>query len=114
MKKTICIMCPMGCPLEITETENGIEVKGNTCKRGAEYGVQEYTNPKRVVTSLVNTDCGNVVSVKTSDVIDKKIIFNVLKELKEIVVTLPIKTGDVVIQNVCESGVDIVATNSLE
>lgn len=111
--KTICIMCPMGCPLEINQTEKGIEVKGNTCKRGLNYGIQEYTNPKRVVTSLVRTDNDKVVSVKTADLIDKKLIFKVLDTLKDIKVSVPVKIGDVIIKDVCGSGVDIVATNTI-
>ncbi|NCA67211.1 MAG: DUF1667 domain-containing protein [Clostridia bacterium] len=111
---TICIMCPMGCPLEITESGNVIVVKGNTCKRGTDYGVQEYSAPKRVVTSLVHTETGKVVSVKTAELIDKKIIFNVLDALKNIRIKLPIKIGDVIIHNVCGSGVNIVATSSIE
>lgn len=51
--KTICIMCPMGCPLDINKVDDKIVVTGNTCKRGEIYGTQEFTAPKRVVTSLV-------------------------------------------------------------
>ena len=63
---TICINCPMGCPLEITEEDGKIVVRGYTCKRGLEYGVSEYTAPVRTVTTLVRTSDGRVVPVKTS------------------------------------------------
>lgn len=43
--KTICIMCPMGCPLEIENNNGQIKVSGNTCKRGEIYGAQEFTAP---------------------------------------------------------------------
>lgn len=36
--KTICIMCPMGCPLDINKVDGKIVVTGNTCKRGEIYG----------------------------------------------------------------------------
>lgn len=111
---TICIMCPMGCPLEIEQTQEGILVKGCTCKRGKIYGEQEFTAPKRMVTSLVEADNGRVLSVKTSDVVDKDRIFDVLDELKAIKVCAPIKIGDIIIKDVCGSGVDIVATASME
>ena len=110
---TICIMCPMGCPLTITETESGIKVEGNTCKRGEIYGKQEYTCPQRVVTSLVATDDGRVVSVKTSGLVDKDKIFDILKVLKGITIKTPVATGDCIIANVCDSGADIIATSSL-
>ena len=112
--KTICIMCPMGCPLTIERTTKNIEVVGNTCKRGIEYGIQEFTAPKRALTSLVNVDNGGVLSVKTSMLIDKALIFQVLKELKGITVSPPVKIGDVIIANICGSGADIVATATLD
>lgn len=112
--KTICIMCPMGCPLTVERTEKGVEVTGNTCKRGLEYGIQEFTAPKRVVTSLVNAENGKVVSVKTSTLIDKGLIFKVLDELKCVKLSSPVKIGDVIILNVCGSGADIIATSALE
>ena len=64
--KTICINCPMGCPLEITEEDGKITVRGYTCKRGLDYGVSEYTAPVRTVTTLMRTSDGGVVPVKTS------------------------------------------------
>ncbi len=107
---TICIMCPMGCPITIEEINGTVEVKGCTCKRGKDYGVQEYTAPKRVVTSLVEADNGKVVPVKTAGVIDKKLIFEVLESIKQVKAQTPVTIGDTIIANVCGSGVDIVAT----
>lgn len=37
----------MGCPLTIEEVNGEVVVSGNTCKRGAMYGKEEYTHPKR-------------------------------------------------------------------
>ena len=48
-KEMICIVCPVGCHISVN-TEN-YEVKGNACPRGAVYGKEELTAPKRVVTS---------------------------------------------------------------
>jgi len=72
--KTICIMCPMGCPLDINKVDGKIVVTGNTCKRGEIYGTQEFTAPKRVVTSLVRLTSGGVVSVKTDGLVLKTLI----------------------------------------
>ena len=51
----------MGCPLEIENNNGQIKVSGNPCKRGEIYGAQEFTAPKRVVTSLVRLSTGGVV-----------------------------------------------------
>jgi len=113
--KTTCIMCPMGCQLNIDKNEEGnIIVTGNTCKRGAICGEQEFVCPKRVVTSLAKTEDGRVISVKTDNAIDKTLIFDVLHQLKEISVKTPLDVGDIIIENVCNSGANIVATSSMD
>ena len=44
----------------------------------------------------------------------KGAIFDVMKEINKITVDAPVKIGDVFIENVCGTGVDIVATNNDE
>ncbi|MDR2514990.1 MAG: hypothetical protein LBD02_07295, partial [Christensenellaceae bacterium] len=46
----ICIACPLGCRLRVSNEERGLEVEGNACKRGESYGRQEFSAPERVVT----------------------------------------------------------------
>lgn len=111
--KTICIMCPIGCPLEIEKIDEKVIVKGNTCPRGAKYGEQEFVAPKRVVTSLVRLSTGGVASVKTDGLVLKSAINNVLEEIKKIRITPPCNIGDVVIKNVADSGINIVITSNV-
>ena len=110
---TICIMCPMGCPLTIEEVNGEVVVSGNTCKRGAMYGKEEYTHPKRCVTTLVEMKSGGVASCKTSATIPKERIFDVMKEISKVQVIEPLGTGDIVIENVLGLGVDVVITSDL-
>ncbi len=112
--KTICIMCPMGCPLDISEKDGKIVVTGNTCKRGEIYGAQEFTAPKRVVTSLVRLTSGGVVSVKTDGLVLKSLIPAVLKEIGEIRLSAPLEIGDVAKENVAGSGVNLVVTSDVK
>ena len=81
--KTICINCPMGCPLDITEEDGKVVVRGYTCKRGLEYGISEYTAPVRTVTTLIRTADGGVVPVKTSAPVPKDRMFDVLQRARE-------------------------------
>ena len=62
--ETICINCPMGCPLVVEEIDGEIKVTGYTCLRGKKYGEQEYINPMRVVTTLVLCEDGTAQPVK--------------------------------------------------
>ena len=75
VKELICISCPMGCHLKV-DVDNKT-VTGNTCKRGEIYGLNEVTNPVRVVTSTVKVNGGElpVVPVKTAGAIPKKLNF---------------------------------------
>jgi CxxC motif-containing protein len=107
-------MCPLGCNLEVEkDAADIITVVGNSCKRGAEYGRQELAEPKRTVTTLCNLHRGGVVSVKTSKPVPKDKIFEVLREIKRATVKPPVKIGGVVIENVCGTGADIVATKNI-
>ena len=116
MKEFICINCPLGCHLKVDDTDkNNIIVTGNTCPRGKMYGINEVTHPKRMVTSSIYVNNGDIsmVSVKTSEAIDKEKIFDVLNEIKNISLEAPVHTGDIIIKNVLNTNVDIIATKDV-
>lgn len=106
-----CIMCPMGCSLKIEKTKNGLTVSGNNCIRGEQFAKEEITSPKRIVTSLIQTDKG-VTSVKTSCPIPKNMIFDVMKEIGKVHVKSA-KIGDIVIENVLNTEANIVVTKNI-
>ena len=113
MKELICINCPLGCRLSVDDGDiANVKVTGNTCPRGVTYAVSEVTAPKRMVTSSVPVAGSKTkrVSVKTSAPIDKSKIFDCLAEIKKIRVTAPVSIGDVLLANVCNTGIDIIAT----
>ncbi|MGL6294403.1 DUF1667 domain-containing protein [Eubacterium aggregans] len=111
----ICISCPIGCAITVEGTDGNYTVTGNKCKNGEKYGIEEVTNPQRVVPSTVVIKGALMASlpVKTADTIPKDKIFDCMKEIDKVVVEAPIKTGDVIIPNVCGTGIDIVATKSM-
>ena len=117
MRELICINCPLGCHLTVDDSDlNNIIVKGNTCPRGEVYGKNEILHPKRIVTTFVRVNDGSskVVSVKTKEAVPKETIFDVIKEIKSKEINAPVKIGDVVIENVFNTGVDVVATSNVE
>ena len=115
MTELICITCPKGCHLKVDE-ENDYAVTGNSCPRGAEYGKNELKNPKRVITSTVrtNSDEHPRCPVKTAGAVAKGKMFDVMTLLDDITLTTPIKVGDVVIENVLNTGINIVACKNIE
>lgn len=117
IKKLTCINCPVGCSLKVEmDGENVICVSGNTCRRGEIYARKEVTNPTRIVTSTVKVVNGisGTVSVKTKEDIPKEKIFACVQALRGIEVQAPVHIGDVILENVAGTGVDIVATRNVE
>ena len=117
VKELTCIGCPLGCSLKVTMEQNEVtEVTGNTCPRGAAYAKKEVTNPTRIVTSTVRVSGGNakMVSCKTASDIPKDKIFDVTAALKTVTADAPVHIGDVLIADVCGTGVAVVATKNIE
>ena len=112
--KMICISCPKGCELEVTQTGAEVSVTGNACPRGEAYGRAELVNPTRMVTGLVRVaGMRKPLPVKTRTAVPKAKIDAVLFAFHQTTVQLPVKIGDVIIPNVAETGVDIVATANM-
>jgi len=108
--KITCIKCPLGCELSVVKKGKNIVVSGNTCERGAKYGEEETTSPKRIVTSLIK--CKNMIyPCKTNGEIPKDKIFECLEEISKIKIKFA-KIGDVVLKNVANTGVDIIITGN--
>lgn len=113
IKEMTCVVCPMGCQLEITlEKRSVIEVKGNTCPRGKLYAETECTNPQRMVTTTIMCENGSLLPVKTDRAVRKEDVFKVIESVNSCVAHLPIRIKDVIIKNVC--GANIVATKNMD
>lgn len=112
MKDLICILCPVGCHLTIS---NNLSVTGNKCPRGIKYAVQELTNPTRTLTSIVKTTSLDtpVLSVKSSKELPKNLVFKVIALLNNISIEKNVKIGDIIVSNVLGTGIDIVATKNV-
>ena len=114
MKKgLICINCPRGCTINVEYDEEKIlSVTGQTCPRGEQYAKDEILHPKRVVTSIIRVNGGKdpVTSVRTDGAVPKELIFDVMKEINQASVESPVNIGDVAIENVLDTGVDVIVT----
>lgn len=112
IREIVCIVCPNGCRMQCYPGKDGYTITGNKCGRGTDYAKSELTRPMRTLTSSVKTIFPDapVVSVRTDGEIEKTKIPDVLAELKKALVEYRIKIGDVVIQNVCDTGVNIICT----
>ena len=112
-----CINCPVGCRMVVTLTGSGefVSVTGNTCPRGAAYAKQECTLPERMITAVIPVAGSSTpLSVRTTRPVPKAQIRSVMRELASLHVSLPVSLGQVLLQDVLNTGADIIATRSLE
>jgi CxxC motif-containing protein len=63
---------------------------------------------------LVENGKWPLVSVKTTKPIPKDKIFDVLKEIKQVKINAPVKLGQKLMKNVANTGIDVVATKTVE
>lgn len=111
-----CIRCPVGCVITVgVDDEGNAEYReGATCARGREYAVAEATQPVRSVATIIAVaGCGEPLSVKTTCPIPKTLMSQAVAEIKQVHPSLPIEVGEVVLKDVCHTGIDVVATKSL-
>jgi CxxC motif-containing protein len=115
-KEVTCIICPIGCKI-IVKTEGKFQdiVKGNKCKKGVEYARNEIFDPRRMLTSsmLVNGGEWPLVSVKSTAPIPKDKIFVVLEEIHKTTIEAPVKSHQIILKNLLNSGIDIIATKTI-
>ena len=107
----ICILCPVGCIMQANQTDDEIKITGNGCPRGIKYGKQELISPMRVVTTNVwiKGAAFPLCPVKTAGAVSKSRIDDVLSAAKSTTIKSPVKVGDIIIPNVAETGIDLVA-----
>ena len=107
-----CIGCPLGCRVSV-QLEDGevVSVDGAGCGRGTAYARQECVCPTRIVTSLARVQGRRApLSVKTAQPVPKGKIFDCLERIHGVEVVPPVRIGDVIVKDVCGTGVDVVAT----
>ncbi|HBM14841.1 MAG TPA: NAD(FAD)-dependent dehydrogenase [Lentisphaeria bacterium] len=118
MKKSIiCISCPLGCNLSVEHDDKVIiSVSGNACKRGPVYAQKEVFSPERVVTSTIKIEGAKIplLPVRTDKSVSKDKMFEVMKEIFKLKVKAPAKRGDIICQDICKSGANLIATRTLD
>ena len=116
IKHLTCIGCPMSCPLELTIIDGELrEITGNECQRGEDYALQELTAPSRMVSTTVSCPSGlwPRLPVKTAEAIPKDKVIEAVRILHTLTVKAPIQAGQVILDNVAETGISVISTRSL-
>ncbi|ABC76595.1 DUF1667 domain-containing protein [Syntrophus aciditrophicus] len=118
-KELTCVICPNGCPLEVTLEEGPTpvikEVTGHTCKKGPAWVEQELINPMRTIASSIMVEGGDfpLVSVRTDCAIPLASIPDVMKAIKSTWVKAPVNIGDILIPKPADTSCNIIATRNV-
>ncbi|MEG0379037.1 MAG: DUF1667 domain-containing protein [Eubacterium sp.] len=115
-KEYTCIVCPNSCSLEVTDNHGTMTVKGAGCKLGIIHGEKEYSNPERMLTTTVVIVGGTHkrLPVISADELPKDKIEACLSALYGCSVKAPVKSGQVIVENICGTGINIVASRSMK
>jgi len=116
LDRLTCVLCPVGCELEVRKDEAGnLEVRGNQCEKGVPFAVEEVLRPMRnLATSVpVRGTAARMVSVRLSGRIPREMIFPILKEISRLRPEAPVRRGQVLIADILGTGVDVIATRTV-
>ena len=162
-----CLLCPVGCELEVRQEGAAVEVRGRQCDKGVGFAEEEVLRPKRnLATSIparteagaagtlpARTEAGaagtlpartqvraetgaasaaraaeagaagtlpargtgsRMISARLSDRVPRAAIFPILAEIAKLRPPLPVRRGQVLIADVLGTGVDVIATRTVE
>jgi len=116
-KYITCIGCPKGCQIKILKKANGeITAEDFFCKKGQEYAIQEYKDPKRILTTTLKVQNGQLqlIPVRSNLPIPKNRLIDCMNYMADVEIKAPIKMGDVLISNILNLNVDIISSRDLE
>ena len=117
-----CIICPMGCSMEVEIEERAdgqkkvLSVKDNGCKRGEQYASKELQNPTRTLTSTIKVDGGvlPVVPVKTAGEVPKNMLLQCMEVVRRAGCKAPVKRGDILLYDILGTGINVIACADVE
>lgn len=115
-ERIICVNCPRGCKIDLTvEAEQILEITGNRCPKGEKYARSEFKCPTRILPTTVLVKGGKLplVPVKTAQPIPKDKLEEAMKVLAEVEIEAPVELGEVVVEDILKTGVNVVTTRDL-
>ena len=116
-KNIICTVCPRGCHVKVTLNGTEVtEISDYGCKRGKEYAAAEATHPVRILTTTVKIagSANELLPVRSAKPVPKEKLFDCMEVIRSTQVELPVASYDVIISDICGTGVDIVATKTVK
>jgi CxxC motif-containing protein len=116
-KKMKCIVCPIGCDILVNFNEKTREIvsfSGNECKRGIKFIEDEIARPVRLLTTTIkiNSVEYNKLPVRSDIPIPKEKMLEMVREVKKINISVPVKAGQVIADNFMGLGIKILSCST--
>ena len=118
-----CTTCPSECPLTV-EVERDADghvaevrsVTGNSCPRGDKFAHQELTCPMRVLTTTVAVSGEDeaLLPVRTAEAIPLELRAQAMALIRGLVVEAPIHMGDIILPNLLDTNIDLIASMDID
>lgn len=114
-----CTTCPSECLLTVKVERDADghvaevrSVTGNNCPRGDKFARQELSCPMRVLTTTVAVAGGDeaLLPVRTAEAIPLALHAQAMDLIRGVVVDVPIRMGDVVLENLLNTNIDLIAS----
>ena len=108
----LCIICPEGCEMDITETNGELSFSKGICRRGQEYARQEIAEPARVLTTtvrLIGSDIA-MLPVRSATPIPKEKLIEAMDQIASKNVEAPVEVGQEIVKDIAGTGVRLIAT----
>lgn len=118
-----CTTCPSECLLTVKVERDAdgavVEVRsatGNSCLRGDTFAHQELTCPMRVLTATVAVSGGEeaLLPARTAEAIPLELHAQAMDLIRGLVVKAPIRMGDVVLENLLNTKIDLIASMDID
>lgn len=116
-REFVCIVCPNSCRIMVKHEDQKIrKIEGAQCAKGKEFVENEIQNPLRTFTGSIQCNRGDyhLVSVKSSQLVPKQDMKRIAEQICQKTVNAPVEIGQVIIINILDLNVDLIATRRVK
>jgi CxxC motif-containing protein/thioredoxin reductase len=106
----LCVICPLGCRLQVHAQGHELLVKGAGCPDGRRYARDEFVQPKRAFTTTIPTIWGRPLPVRSTGGVPKEKLLAIPPRLASLRILRPVKPGEILLPDMDGAGTALVAS----
>ena len=106
----LCVICPLGCRLQVHTQGHELLVKGAGCADGRRYAREEFVQPKRTFTTTLPTIWGRPLPARSAGGVPKEKLLAIPPRLASLRILRPVKPGEILLPDIDGAGTTLVAS----